>query len=140
MKKEVTKKNSEILADKAANKIANFILCLQKMFATAMYKLSKNWQRKQQWLFLCTICLLFGGAGVISILKPVSGNGLPKNIKAEKLTAYPQHEKESRILITEDEFKKLHRFKKDNPQIQQVRPGLFDSLGMVEQLYYSQKK
>jgi hypothetical protein len=52
---------------------------------------------------------------------------------------------ENSARITEDEIKRVHAFKESLDSITKKklliqRPGLMDSLDMVEQLYYSQKK
>jgi hypothetical protein len=42
-------------------------------------------------------------------------------------------------LITEQEFEQVQKFKRQHPNLLKERPGLFDSLTLIEQSYYSQK-
>jgi hypothetical protein len=136
----------------AAQKIAGAILSVQKRFADGMMKLSVKWKVKQQWIFLYLVCLVFGSLSVVAIIQPFrnkSNISKPSSIHLPKLLPQP----EEKILITDNEILKVHAFKQKLDSLGKTkegkikvdrfftgRPGLFDSLEMVEQLYYSQKK
>lgn len=137
----------------AAQKIAETILLVQKKFADAMYSITKKWKAKQQLIFLYMLCLVLGGLSVIAIIKPFNDkkNFLekPASIRLPKLI----RPNEDQGVITDKEITKIHLFKQrmdslnktksgklKTEQLFKRRPGLFDSLEMVEQLYYSQKK
>ena len=138
-------KKNYAFADKAAARIANFILTIQKKFADVMGKKARLWKTKQKWIFLYLVCLVFGGLSAVAIVKPF-------NNKSQNILSKPAAIKTPRMLptensarITEDEIKSVHAFKASldsiaKKKLLEQRPGLMDSLEMVEQLYYSQKK
>jgi hypothetical protein len=133
--------------DKAAGWIANIILRAQRKFANVLEKKSLTWKTKQQWIFLYMVCLVFGGLSVVAIIKPFDK-------KASNILSKPAAIKTPRMIpddnqisprITDDEIKRVHDFKQSldsttKKKLLIQRPGLMDSLDMVEQLYYSQKK
>lgn len=132
-------------SDKAAGWIANSILKVQRKFANTLDRISGSWKTKQQWIFLYLVCLVFGGLSVMAIINPFNkktqnGLSMPAAIKVPR-----NIHKESSVRITENEFRKVQAFKRSldsvsRKKIVEERPGLMDSLELVEQLYYSQKK
>ena len=142
-------------ADKAAGWIANAILQIQTKFADVLEKKSMSWKVKQQWIFLYMVCLVFGGLSVVAIIKPFnnkSSNILNKPVAIKTPRLIPDENRNS-IMITDNEIRKVHNFKHTLDSLSKTddgkievenllsrRPGLMDSLEMVEQLYYSQKK
>ena len=148
---KVFKKNKNI-SNAAAGKIAGTILFIQNKFAGAMDKVSASWKLKQQWIFLYLVCLLLGGLSVVAIIQPFKSKTVllrPTSIHLLKLL--PQQEE--KIIITDNEIIRVHDFKQKLESLSKTkegkikvdkffnqRPGLFDSLEKVEQLYYSQKK
>jgi hypothetical protein len=133
--------NKEALTDKAANGIAKGILKTQSGFEKYMRSLSKNWKGKQQWIFLYSVCLVFGGLSIIAIVNPfrvknTNSRIIPKSIAVPK--SIDQHR--NGFAITENEFKQVQEYKAKHPNLQKERPGLFDSLSLIEEVYYSQKK
>ena len=133
--------NKEALTDKAADGIAKGILKSQNGFANYMQSLSKNWKDKQQWIFLYFVCLLFGGLSIVAIVNPfrVKDNNssiIPKSITVPNSI----HQQRNGFAITETEFQQVQEYKAKHPNLQKERPGLFDSLSLIEEVYYSQKK
>ena len=133
--------NKEVLTDKAANGIAQGILKSQNGFAKYMQLLSKNWKGKQQWIFLYFVCLIFGGLSIVAIVHPfrvkdTNSSLIPKHIAVPKSI----HQQRNGFAITENEFKQVQEYKAKHPTLQKERPGLFDSLSLIEEVYYSQKK
>lgn len=141
------------LKNSAAGKIAKGILTVQKRFADGMSAVTKKWKAKQQLIFLYLVCLVLGGLSIIAVIKPFNDkkNTLekPSSIHFPKLV----QPKEYKIIITDNEITKIHALKQrldslsktkegklKTEQLFKRRPGLFDSLEMVEQMYYSQKK
>ena len=129
------------LTDKAANGIAKGILKSQNGFAKYMSGFTKKWKQKQQWVFLCVVCLFFGGLSIMAVVnsfesKEVSKAIIPKAISLPKNI----HQQSNVLTITENEFQQVQKYKSKYPNLQKERPALFDSLSMVEQIYYSQKK
>ena len=106
-----------------------------------MSDITKNWKQKQQWIFLYLICLSFGGLSIVAILNAFKNKEsnkaiIPKSISVPKNI----HQQSSVFVITENEFQQVQEYKRTYPNLQKERPGLFDSLSLVEQIYYSQKK
>jgi hypothetical protein len=133
-------KNS-VITDKAANGIANSILKSQNGFAKYMYSLTRNWQQKQQWIFLYLVCLVFGGLSIVAIVNSFKTKEPDKTI-IPKSISIPRniHQQNNEFVITENEFQQVQEYKRKYPNLQKERPGLFDSLSLIEQVYYSQKK
>jgi len=133
--------NKEALTDKAANGIAKGILKTQSGFEKYMRSLSKNWKNKQQWIFLYLVCLVFGGLSIVAIVNPfrvkdTNSSLIPKPIAVPKSI----HQQRNGFSITEREFQQVQEYKAKYPNLQKERPGLFDSLSLIEEVYYSQKK
>lgn len=129
------------LTDKASNGIAKGILKLQNSFAKSMYSVTKKWKQKQQWLFLYLFCFLFGGLSVLVIVKSFKSREADIAIIPKSISVPKNIYKESKaFLITENEFQKVQEYKRTHPNLIKERPGLFDSLILIEQFYYSQKK
>ena len=129
------------IPDKAANGIANDMLKSQRWFANTLESLTNKWKQKQQWIFLYTVCFLFGGLSIAAI---VNSFKVPENSKAlmPKSISVPKniYKEDKPFIITENEFQKVQEYKRTHPNLIKERPGLFDSLILIEQSYYSQKK
>ena len=127
--------------DKAATGIANEILKSQRWFANTLESLTNKWKQKQQWIFLYTVCFLVGGLSIAAIVNSLK---VPENSKAlmPKSISVPKniYIEAKAFLITENEFQKVQEYKRTHPNLIKERPGLFDSLVLIEQSYYSQKK
>lgn len=153
--KNTIQANSQI-SDKAAGRIANGILKTQKIFANALGKMANSWHTKHQWIFLCLVCLVFGGLSFVAVITPFNKKARsfltkPSSIKIPR-TIYSNQDLHS-IIITKNEIRKVYAFrhvldslsasiegKKKVNIFLNKRPGLLDSLDMVERLYYLQKK
>lgn len=134
------KTGDEKVSDKAAAGIASAILKLQRWFAGTAEKFTGRWKQKQQWVFLSAVCLLFGSLSIAAIInsfqKPeTSKSVIPKQIAVPK-TLYKEN---SLYEITESEFQQVQQYKQSHPNLIKERPGLYDSLTLIEQAYYSQK-
>ncbi len=140
------------LKNTAAQKIANGILSVQKRFADVMSATTMKWKTNQQLIFLYLVCVVLGGLSIVSVIQPFKNKNIlnkPGVIHIPKLF----RPDEERIIITDNEIMRVHAFKQRLDSISKSkegkvkvdrflneRPGLFDSLEKVEQLYYSQKK
>ena len=139
--KKYRNNNGSSVTETAAKSIANGILNLQGLFASFMGKWAGNWQRKQQWVFLYLTCLLFGGLSILAIVQPfksvvTSVTIKPQNIvvpKSSGQVALP-------LTITEKELQAVKAYKQQHPELIKERLGLYDSLNLIEQQYYSQQK
>ena len=129
------------MPDKAATGIANGILKSQRWFANTLESRTIKWKQKQQWIFLCAVCLVFGGLSIAAMVKSFK-TGADSNTLMPKSISVPKniYEEDKPFLITENEFQKVQEYKRTHPNLIKERPGLFDSLILIEQSYYSQKK
>jgi len=132
--------NQTNIPDKAATGIANGILKSQRWFADNLDDVTKKWKQKQQWCFLFGVCLLFGGLSITAVINSFkqSANStviIPKAISTPKNMPGNTNP----YMITEKEFEQVQIYKQQHPNLITERPGLFDSLTLIEQSYYSQK-
>lgn len=133
--------STENLSDKAASGIAKGILKMQNGFTARMQSFTKNWKQKQQWIFLYVVCLVFGGLSVIAVVRPFKTKQQNSSFKPQSINTVKNIQKESKaFIITENELQQVQRYKQAHPNLRQERPGLYDSLTQVEQIYYSQQK
>ena len=129
------------VSDKAAIGIANTILKSQRWFGTSLHDLTKKWKQKQQWIFLYSVCLVFGGMSMIGILKTFKTPETSKIIIPKSISIPKNIYKEDKaFIITKKEFQQVQEYKNTHPNLLKERPGLFDSLSLIEQVYYSQQK
>lgn len=129
-----------VVNEKVANRIANGILKMQTGFANYLCSITKKWDQRNQWTFLILVSLIFGGLSILAIVIPYQLTKdqsyiFPISITPSKTT--PVHQDE--YTITENEFQKIQKYKTVHPNLQVDNPPLFDSLNLVEQIYYSQK-
>jgi len=129
------------IPDKAATGIANGILKSQRWFANTLESLTNKWKQKQQWFFLYAVCLVFGGLSIAAIVNSFK-TGANSNTLMPKSISVPKniYKEDKPFLITENEFQKVQEYKRTHHSLLKERPGLFDSLSLIEQYYYSQKK
>ena len=129
------------IPDKAASGIANGILKSQRWFANTLESLTNRWKQKQQWIFLYAVCFLFGGLSIAAILNSFKTGANSNRLMPKSITVPKNIYKEDKaFLITENEFQKVQEYKRTHPNLINERPGLFDSLILIEQTFYSQKK
>jgi hypothetical protein len=129
---------TEKLHETAATKIAGGILQTQNWFAETMKSATSKWKLKQQWIFLCIVCIAFGGLSILAMAsafrKTIQNTVRPEAIIFPK----PLH-RDERLIITDKEFRLVQDFKQTHPELMQQMPGLADSLTLIEQIYFSQK-
>ena len=129
------------IPDRAANGIANGILKSQHWFANTLESLTNKWKQKQQWIFLYAVCLVFGGLSIAAMVNSFKTRINPNRLMPKSITVPKNIYKEDKaFVITETEFQKVKEYKHTHPNLIKERPGLFDSLILIEQTYYSQKK
>ena len=129
------------IPDKAATVIANGILKSQRWFANTLESLTNKWKQKQQWIFLFAVFLVFGGLSMAAMVNSFKTRANSNTLMPQSITVPKNIYKEDKaFLITENEFQKVQEYKRTHPNLIKERPGLFDSLILIEQTYYSQKK
>jgi hypothetical protein len=132
--------NQTNIPDKAATGIANGILKSQRWFANNLEGLTKRWKQKQQWLFLSAVCILFGGLSIAAVVNSFRQSANSKAIMPKAISIPKTIQNNTNpYLITEKEFQQVQIYKQQHPDLIKERPGLFDSLTLIEQSYYSQK-
>jgi len=141
MKGSKNKKEDINISDKASTGIANGILKSQRWFAETLDSLTNKWKRKHQRIFLFTVYILFGGLSVAAIVNSFVVPEYNKALIPKSITVPSGIFNQGRTLkITEREFQKVQEYKRKHPNLSMERPGLYDSLILIEQTYYSQKK
>jgi hypothetical protein len=139
--KRNTNNSGVSVTETAAKGIANGILTLQNLFASYMDKWAGNWQRKQQWVFLYLICLVFGGLSIMLNVQAFTTNHLSTAIKPQNMVTPKSNRLVLQLLtITEKELKAVKDYQQQHPNLIKESPSLYDSLTLVEQQYYSQQK
>ena len=131
------------MQDKAATGIANCILKTQNWFAMSLclQEVTKNWKQRQQRIFLYLVCIAFGGMSIVAIVHSFKISDKAKSVITKSIIIQGNtYKKDKAFLITENEFQKVQEYKLKHPNLIKERPGLFDSLTLIEQVYYSQKK
>ena len=128
------------IPDKAATGIANGILKSQRWFANNLEGLTKKWKQKQQWYFLSAVCILFGGLSIAAIINSFRQSANSKAIMPKAISIPKTIQSNTNpYLITEKEFLQVQTYKQQHPDLMKERTGLFDTLTLIEQSYYSQK-
>lgn len=129
------------LSDKAAIDITNGIIKMQSKFAVLMSGFAGSWKQKQQWIFLYIVCLVFGGMSVTAIVQPFKTVQQSRPLKPQSISMPKNIQKENKaFIITDKEFQAVRAYKQTHTNLLKERPGLYDSLGLIEQMYYSQQK
>lgn len=140
MKLFKTHTQTEVAKYKAANRIAKGILKIQSGFSDYLFSITKSWDQRNQWVFLILVSLTLGGMSILAIIVPyqLTKNQtyfLPDEMTfSKRIPAHPE-----KYTITEKEFQSIQEYKSLHPNLQTENPPLFDSLNLVEQIYYSQK-
>jgi len=148
------KKDKSPVAEKAAGKIATGIILLQEGFSRTMLRITKDWGKKQQRIFLYLVCFAFATLSIYCIVEPFFTDKPAVSIKPRSITATsPAWSGNKEALITEQEIQKVHELrekleematsdegKKQLDTLYRQHPGLLDSLSVIERNYYSQKK
>lgn len=127
------------IQEKAAGKVAGVILKMQRSFASLMHKISASWKNQHKVIFLTLVSTLFIYFSIDAIRKPFQLKG---NAKKTGVMVTPKMiPVEDMPTVTNEEFRKIQELKKNlDSNIIRRRPGLMDSIALVEGLFYSQQK
>jgi hypothetical protein len=144
------------VSDKVAGKIAGAGLRMQRAFGNKMNKLFENMNQLKLKRGLIVFTLLAGSYSlyliVTAITKPIKQN----SFKVEQIDVPKHFNKtgdeiiEQNAMVDEETYTNIQQFKKymdslkfnNTKQYDSIlitRPGLIDSVQMLEQIYYSQK-
>ena len=149
---------NETVSDKVAGKIAGIGIRLQQLFAEKMNRIFMKTDYKRLKLILIFLCVSAGGYSIYlivnSVFSPernqkafeVQQMDIPKHFnKTGDETVMPEATVDEQTYLQIQGFRKYMDSLKLNrtdeyDSILQARPGLIDSVQMLEQIYLSQKQ
>ena len=129
------------LSDQVAGKLANWILKYQELFTKMLSVRTNHWSLKQQWIFLCLICIVLGGASILAMVQSFRIN--PTNtvaISATSSVSLKPLPNEAPAIITREEFEAAKLCKAQHPDLMHELPDLYERLNSIEETYYLQNK
>ncbi len=155
--KEENNDNRSSMSDKVAGKMAGAGIRVQRTFAEGMNKIFRNMNAKKLKGFLILFCICAGGYSIYLTVNAITGpEEKQKSFKVDQVDV-PKHfdktgdEIMTEAFVDEETFDKIQGFKKymgslkqnkskQYDSILQARPGLMDSVQVLEEIYYSQKQ
>lgn len=157
-KKEVHSDDKTTVSDKVAGKIAGVGIKAQQLFADNMNRIFMNTDFKRLKLLLIFFCVSAGGYSIYLIVNSVfSPERKQKALEIQQMDI-PKHFNKSgdetimpEATIDEQTYLQIQDFRKymdslklnrtnEYDSILQARPGLMDSVQVLEQIYLSQKQ
>jgi len=155
MKFRRKKEESSPRMDKMALHLATFFRTVQERLASCMARWTASLSKRALQFVVFLFCLLFGGASLFTFLDVFRQNA-PTLMKPATLTV-PKNYKQSGVvltpLLTPQDREHISRFKTylDSlyrseegravyDSLLRERPGLLDSLRMIEDIFYSPSK
>ena len=157
-KKEVQSDDKTTVSDKVAGKIAGVGIKAQQLFAEKMNRIFMKTNFKRLKLLLIFFCVSAGGYSIYLIVNSVFSPerkqkaleiqqlDIPKNFnKSGDETIMPEATRDEQTYLQIQDFRKYMDSLKLNrtneyDSILQARPGLMDSVQVLEQIYLSQKQ
>ena len=157
-KKELQSEEKTTMSDKVAGKIAGVGIKAQRLFAERMNKLFMKTDYKRLKLILIFFCVSAGGYSIYLIANSVFSAeqkqqsfeiqqmDIPKHFnKTGDETVMPEATVDEQTFLQIQDFRKYMDSLKLNrtteyDSILQARPGLMDSVQVLEQIYLSQKQ
>jgi hypothetical protein len=141
--------------DKMASLLATFLRTVQEKWATCMTRWTASLSKRALQVVVFLFCLLFGGASLFTFLDVFRQNA-PTLMKPATLTV-PKYYKQPGValtpLLTPQDREYISRFKTHLDSLNsslggravydsllRERPGLLDSLRMIEDVFYSPSK
>lgn len=146
-KRNEPKPTGENWTDRAAGKIAGAGIKLQTKFANVMNKQFSNIPPHKLKTVLVIFCLLSGGFSIYLAAHAVFGPETKQVPVQVEQMHIPQHYNRSGSEVNEmgsyvDEilYREIQEYKRYMDSLgQPIRPGLLDSINVLEQIYHSQK-
>ena len=157
-KKARDEQHKPTISDKGAGKIAGAGIKMQKLFAQKMNNIFMNIEIKRLKALLVLFCLCAGGYSIYlvadSIIKP---DKKQNSLKIQQMDVPKHFDKTGdeslnpEAYVDEETFQRIKQFRvymdslkrnksSEYDSILQVRPGLMDSVQMLEEIYNSQKQ
>ena len=129
------------LSDQVAGKLANWILRYQELFTKMLSVRTNYWSLKQQWIFLCLVCIVLGGASILAMVQSFRINPTDTAaISATSSVSLKPLANEAPALITREEFEAATQYKMEHPDLLHEVPDLYERLSSIEETYHSQNK
>ena len=144
--------------DRVAKGIAGFLLSVQNGFASFMNRAVNNLNRRSKQVCLAVFCLMFGGFSMYALFGAFRDSGNARSVIHSGAVAVPKYYDQTdaefkESPVSEKDIMRINRFKrymnslsqsdKGKPQFDSLlkaRPGLIDSIKLIEEIYYSQSK
>ena len=129
------------LSDQVAGRLANWILKYQELFTKMLSVRTNHWSLKQQWIFLCLICIVLGGASILAMVQSFKGS--PAHtvaISATSSVTLKPLQVEAPAIITREEFEAAKQYKIEHSDLLHEVPDLYERLSSIQQTYYLQNK
>lgn len=132
------------MQDKIAGKIAGGFIKVQTKFSDGMNKLFSNMTTKKTKLWLTMFCLISGGLSIYFFINALVSK--PKHFFKIDNVHIPQHFDKSGDEIMENKipdeiYLQIQDYKHYMDSLgQPIRPGLLDSMKILEELYIEQQK
>lgn len=142
--------------DKVAGKIAKGILSFQTLFANAMHKTFRNTSVERLKISLVVFCIGLGGYSVYTIYEAIMPNSSKTGFQidhiqtSKHITHNEAGYKTEMAFVSDKTYQQIIRFKhymdslkhinnKQYDSILHTRPGLMESVRMLEEIYHSQQ-
>lgn len=156
--KQVEELKESKVHDKVAKGIAGFLLSVQNRFASFMSGRINNLSSRSKQICLAIFCLMFGGFSIYAFVGAFSDTGNSgRRIKPDQVSVPKYYDRTNSEIkepsVGERDIIRINRFKKymdslsKSPKgrpvydsILKARPGLMDSIHVIEEIYYSQSK
>lgn len=128
--------------DKIAARIANFIITIQTKVSNYMNKKLVRMSLKKTKIFLTIFCLFWGGFSLYLVIRAVTDKK-PAVLKIDPVNL-PHHfnnEEKKTDQVDRNILRQISDYKRFMDSIHQpIRPGLMDSMTILEKIYLSQQK
>ena len=139
MKTSIENVEQKKLSDQVAGRLAHLILKYQELFTKMLSGKTNHWSLKQQWIFLCVICIVLGGSSILAILqsfkeRPTEIIPISTSVNLKPLV------NDAPAIITREEFEAAKIYKAEHPDLLHEIPDLYQRLSLIEETYYSQNK
>ncbi|WP_207515935.1 hypothetical protein [Longitalea luteola] len=140
--------------------VSNYVTEKQTKIAGFLNRKTEKLSAGGKKAFLFAVCLLFGGMSLYLVVKPFWRPSAPDASIKPKAISVPEHANKTgdenlypRVLVTEADIKEVRDFKRYTDSLKntangrslydsilRARPGLMDTVGMLEELYLLQQK
>lgn len=139
MKTSIENVEQKKLSDQVAGRLAHLILKYQELFTKMLSGKTNHWSLKQQWIFLCVICIVLGGASILAMVqsfkeRPTEIIPISTSVNLKPLV------NDAPAIITREEFEAAKIYKAEHPDLLHEIPDLYQRLSFIEETYYSQNK